>query len=342
MNRKMKRRVSGLLIGIAFIGIIVLLVMTFSDGRHSEYVAKAITLKHDVDEPHAEIARLKRQLALLKKKGCNLEEDLISLPVIFAVTPTYARPEQKAELTRLYQTLLLVPNLHWVIVEDAEAPTPLVKNLLASSGLSHTHLHAHTPPAQKLKAKDPHWAKPRGVLQRNTALEWLRSDGPLKVAPINPDGEPLGVVYFADDDNSYSIRLFEEMRYVQNVGVWPVGLVGGLMVERPLPSSDGRGVASFNAGYKPERPFPIDMAGFAINLATLRNHPDAKFLYEVQPGYQESQLLKQLTTKQELEVLADNCTKVYVWHTRTDKPKMREELQWKAQGRPPSNQDIEV
>jgi len=34
------------------------------------------------------------------------------------------------------------------------------------------------------------------------------------------------------------------------------------------------------------------------------------FLYQVEPGYQESQLLKQLTTKEDLEVKADNCTKV--------------------------------
>lgn len=42
-----------------------------------------------------------------------------------------------------------------------------------------------------------------------------------------------GVIYFADDDNTYSLSLFEEMRATQRVSVWPVGLVGGLMVERP-------------------------------------------------------------------------------------------------------------
>lgn len=111
--------------------------------------------------------------------------------------------------------------------------------------------------------QDAHWTKPRGVLQRNTALEWLR----LHTAE--------GVVYFADDDNSYSIRLFEEMRGVRGVGVWPVGLVGGLMVERPVPGADGR-ISHFNAGYKPNRPFPIDMAGFAINVNLLKTHQNAK------------------------------------------------------------------
>ena len=41
------------------------------------------------------------------------------------------------------------------------------------------------------------------------------------------------MVYFADDDNTYSTELFEEMRTTRKVSVWPVGLVGGLMVERP-------------------------------------------------------------------------------------------------------------
>jgi hypothetical protein len=50
--------------------------------------------------------------------------------------------------------------------------------------------------------QDAHWTKPRGVLQRNTALEWLHT---------NLDSNNKGVVYFADDDNSYSLQLFEEV-----------------------------------------------------------------------------------------------------------------------------------
>ena len=42
-----------------------------------------------------------------------------------------------------------------------------------------------------------------------------------------------GVIYFADDDNTYDEELFEVMRDTSAVAVWPVGLVGGLMVEKP-------------------------------------------------------------------------------------------------------------
>jgi hypothetical protein len=42
-----------------------------------------------------------------------------------------------------------------------------------------------------------------------------------------------GVVYFADDDNTYSLELFHEIRTTARVSVFPVGLVGGVMVEKP-------------------------------------------------------------------------------------------------------------
>lgn len=47
--------------------------------------------------------------------------------------------------------------------------------------------------------KDPHWSKPRGVEQRNLALSWIRRR--IKREPGH------GIVYFMDDDNSYSGEL---------------------------------------------------------------------------------------------------------------------------------------
>lgn len=110
---------------------------------------------------------------------------------------------QKAELVRLSQTLLHVPALHWVVVEDAPAPTALVGGLLASCGVPFTHLHAETPPESRRRPGDPPWLRPRGAEQRNRALGWLRE--------TRAPGD-AGVVYFADDDNTYSLRLFEEVR----------------------------------------------------------------------------------------------------------------------------------
>lgn len=43
-------------------------------------------------------------------------------------------------------------------------------------------------------------------------------------------------------------------------------------------------------------------------------------------GYQESVILKQLTTREELQPLAMN--KILVWHTRTEKSKNDNELKY--------------
>lgn len=119
---------------------------------------------------------------------------------------------QKAELVRLSQTLSLVPRLHWLLVEDAEGPTPLVSRLLAASGLLFTHLAALTPKAQRLREGEPGWVRPRGVEQRNRALDWLRSGGGAVGGEKDPPPPGIrGVVYFADDDNTYSRELFEEV-----------------------------------------------------------------------------------------------------------------------------------
>lgn len=75
------------------------------------------------------------------------------LPTIYAITPTYQRWVQKAELTRLSQTLALVPNIHWIIVEDAEEKSDLVANVIIDSNVVATHLSARTPEAQKLHMK---------------------------------------------------------------------------------------------------------------------------------------------------------------------------------------------
>ena len=81
----------------------------------------------------------------------------------------------------------------------------LVAKLLQRSGLTYTHLSASTPADYKLQPLQPHWKLPRGVMQRNAALAWLRSH--LDTAPSSQHG----VLYFADDDNTYDLRIFEEV-----------------------------------------------------------------------------------------------------------------------------------
>lgn len=43
------------------------------------------------------------------------------IPTIYFITPTYPRREQFAELVRLGQTLMHVPNLHWILADDTDS-----------------------------------------------------------------------------------------------------------------------------------------------------------------------------------------------------------------------------
>lgn len=343
-NQDMKNRNKYLSIGCIVIVVVVWLWLGTSSlppPAHSNAAPKFPKFDPEFqnDAARQRIAELESEVQYLKATAatCRVHKGQLDpdTPVIYAITPTYARPVQKAELTRLSHTFMLVQNLHWIIVEDADDKTPLVANLLRKSDIPHTHLVAPTPQEWKRKEKEPNWKKPRGVLQRNKALEWLRNELSYDVTTDQ------GVVYFADDDNSYSMEIFDEMRKIKKVGVWPVGLVGGLMVEKPILNKTTHKVAGFNSGWRPERPFPIDMAGFAINLGLLVDHPEAQFSLTVEGGYQESEILRHLVTREELEPLADYCTKVYVWHTRTEAPKLSGEAQLRKKGMR-SDQDMEV
>lgn len=108
-----------------------------------------------------------------------------------------------------------------------------------------------------MKETDPNWKLPRGVEQRNTALRWIRlvlvdylikfmfdkdakcccwkrRNNAFSLFRTNFATLQKGVVYFGDDDNTYDWNLFDEMRTIQRIGVWPVGIVGGLLAETPI------------------------------------------------------------------------------------------------------------
>ncbi|KXJ19048.1 Galactosylgalactosylxylosylprotein 3-beta-glucuronosyltransferase 3 [Exaiptasia diaphana] len=109
------------------------------------------------------------------------------------------------------------------------------------------------------------------------------------------------------------------MRSIKGVGIWPVAFTGAARWSGPI-CRDGK-VLKFHNNWKPWRKFPIDMAGFAINIRKLiMEYPHASFQPQVRPGLMETSFLEQMTTLDELEPRGDNCMKVYVWHTRTETP----------------------
>lgn len=266
-----------------------------------------------------QLLALQAELGYLRNKLADfgLPSNLDTFTPIFVVTPTYARPVQKAELTRLKNAFLMVPSLHWIVVEDAKEKTDLVTKFLQSSGISYSHFNIETPLDMRRKSEDPHWSKPRGVYQRNEALNWLRSN--------RVKGEP-GVVYFADDDNTYSTELFEAIRGTRRVSVLPVGLVGGVMVEKPQ-VVDGM-VTGWAVGWARSRPYATDMAGFAVSLNHLLTRPSALFPTKCRIGHLESEFMKHLVTGlEDLEPVATG--QVLVWHTRTEKVNLNKEKKYK-------------
>ncbi|XP_043471675.1 galactosylgalactosylxylosylprotein 3-beta-glucuronosyltransferase P isoform X1 [Leptopilina heterotoma] len=232
-------------------------------------------------------------------KNINQPEEY--LDPLYIVTPTYRRPEQIAELTRLSHTLMLVKNVNWLVIEDAKDATPQVTSLLKRTGLNFTHLVAPMPDQYKQKKG----AKPRGVSNRNRGLQWVRANA------------TKGILYFADDDNTYDIALFDEIRKTKRVSMFPVGLCTKYGLSSPI-VKDGK-FQGFYDGWIAGRRFPVDMAGFAVNIKFLLERPKATMPYKA--GFEEDGFLRSLAPfePKEIELLADNCTKILTWHTQTKK-----------------------
>ncbi|XP_071154713.1 galactosylgalactosylxylosylprotein 3-beta-glucuronosyltransferase 2-like isoform X2 [Mytilus edulis] len=203
------------------------------------------------------------------------EADNHDIPIIFIITPTYYRLVQKAELTRMANTLRLVKQLHWIIVEDFEVINLKTQEFFQSTGVSFTYFAQ----SKRNETNNRH----RGADQRNAALDWIM---------VNHNPSIPAVIYFADDDNAYSLEIFQQ-------------------------------VIKFLAWKAEKRKFPIDMAGFALNANVLWTYKPMRFSTDADPGMLETKLLERCCTWDEIEPLADNCTKILVWHTRTEKPKVR-------------------
>lgn len=149
------------------------------------------------------------------------------MPIIYMITPTYTRPTQKADLMRLCFALMHIPMLHWIIVEDSDTPTNLVKRVLSgenSCKIARTaHLNLRTAEKLRLGKNEGFWHKCRGAEQRNHGINWVfesASKGFLSEQPNSAKVE--GVVYFGDDDNTYDIQVFKEVCVCVCVQVEPL------------------------------------------------------------------------------------------------------------------------
>ncbi|XP_034473748.1 galactosylgalactosylxylosylprotein 3-beta-glucuronosyltransferase S isoform X2 [Drosophila innubila] len=224
------------------------------------------------------------------------------LPVIYFVTPTYPRREQIPELTRLAHSLLHVPRLHWLVANDHERCDTYMDILLNRFGIPFTHMASPMP--HKFRNSKP---APRGVANRRAALQWIRQHNLTN-----------GVLYFGDDDNTYDLRLFTEIRQTQRVSMFPVGLIADYAVSGPV-VRDGK-VVAFLDSWVAARRWPVDMAGFAVNLGYMSLYPNVNMPYK--PGYEEDLFLRSIGLHiDQIEPRGNNCTEILVWHTQTKNKK---------------------
>lgn len=126
----------------------------------------------------------------------SLFEDvnLVSRKLLIIVTPTHPRPLQAYYLSRLAHTLRLVqPPLLWIVVEMT-LQSDQTADILRRTGVMYRHLVC------KKNLTD---IKDRSVHQRNVALSHIETH------------HLDGIVHFADDYNTYSADLFEQMRQIR-------------------------------------------------------------------------------------------------------------------------------
>lgn len=71
-----------------------------------------------------------------------------------------------------------------------------------------------------------------------------------------------------------------QMRYTKKVSMWPVGLITKYGVSSPIVRNGT--VSGFYDGWIGGRKFPVDMAGFAVNVNFLLSRPNASMPYK--PG----------------------------------------------------------
>uniref|UniRef100_M1A7G6 Glycosyltransferases n=2 Tax=Solanum tuberosum TaxID=4113 RepID=M1A7G6_SOLTU len=232
--------------------------------------------------------------------------DYVSRKLLIVVTPTYNRALQAYYLHRLSEVLKLVKSpLLWVVVEMNVASAETA-DILRKTGVMYRHL---------VCSKNMTYIKDRGVHQRNVALEHIEHHR------LN------GIVYFADDDNIYSLELFESIRSINRFGTWPVAMLAQSKSKAILegPVCNGSQVIGWHTNEKSKqlRRFHVDMSGFAFNSTILwdpkkwhRPTSDPiRQLDNVKEGFQETTFIEQIVEDEsQMEAVPPGCSRVLNWH----------------------------
>ncbi|CAN0838750.1 Probable beta-1,4-xylosyltransferase IRX9H [Linum grandiflorum] len=246
----------------------------------------------------------------LNQDASSSRFDFLARKQLIVVTPTYNRASQAYFLTRLGQVLRLVhPPLLWIVVES-DAASMETADLLRKTSVMYRHL---------VCTKNSTDVKDRGVHQRNAALEHIERH------------KLDGIVYFADDDNVYTLELFERLREIRRFGTWPVAMLAQsknkAILEGPVCNESQVIGWHTNEKSKRVRRFHIDMSGFAFNSTILWDGKrwqrpfknPIRQLDTVKEGFQESTFIEQvLEDESQMEGIPWGCSKILNWHLHID------------------------
>lgn len=286
-----------------------------SPGFSSEIESQAIHVKEDELQSKGEIPvprRYDSEVGMVALSDWEVKERFDYKPrdLLIAVTPTYNRALQAYYLNRLGQALRLVnPPVLWIVVE-MNAQSPETAEILRKTSVMYRHL---------VCTKNMTNVKDRGVQQRNTALEHIERH------------KLDGIVYFADDDNIYSLELFERIREISRFGTWPVAMLAQskskAILEGPV-CSENRVIGwHTNEKSKMLRRFHVDMSGFAFNSTILWDPRRWKRFYlnpirqldTVKEGFQETTFIEQLVEDEsQMESVPMGCDRILNWHLHLD------------------------
>lgn len=232
---------------------------------------------------------------------------------LIIVTPTYNRLFQAYYLNRLAQVIALVENpVLWIVVEMSGL-TDETASLLRKSGVMYRHLVCN---------KNMSDVKDRGVYQRNAALEHIERH------------KLDGIVYFADDDNIYSVELFRRLREIRRFGTWPVAMLASsknkAILEGAICNSSQVIGWHTNEKSKKLRRFHVDMSGFAFNSTILwdpkrwkrRITSPIRQLDSVKEGFQETTFIEQVVEDEsQMEGITPGCATIMNWHLHLESTK---------------------
>ncbi|XP_022732402.1 probable beta-1,4-xylosyltransferase IRX9H [Durio zibethinus] len=236
--------------------------------------------------------------------------DLESHKLLIVVTPTSARPLQAYYLNRLAYTLKLVQApLLWIVVEMT-SQSEETADILRRSSVMYRLLVC------KKNLTD---IKDRNVHQRNVALSHIETH------------HLDGIVYFANEDNIYSIDIFDQMRHIRRFGTWTVAKQtwdkSRAILEGPVCNGTqviGWHLNGLSRGF---RRFHADMSGFAFNSSILwdpkRWHrPTLELIRQldtVKDGFQASSFIEQVVEDEsQMEGLLQDCSRILVWELNVE------------------------